>query len=249
MGSGPDIVLLHGWGLSGAVWRDTAERLASRARVTVVDLPGHGASRPIPLADNLDAVLQPILAVAPPRAVWLGWSLGGLLALQAALTAVERVTALVLVCASPRFVQGPAWPWALNAQVLEGFARALTDDYLATLQRFLALQVKGANHAATTLRRLRADCARQPPDVAALRAGLHLLRTSDLSTQWQHLRCPLLGIYGQRDTLVPATVATQLASRLPLAHTVVLPGAGHAPFLSHPQAFLACLEHWLDTHG
>lgn len=247
-GVGPDIVLLHGWGLSGAVWEDTAQWLAQRARVTVVDLPGHGPNGQMPLADNLDAALPPILAMVPPRAVWIGWSLGGLLALGAALTAIERVAALVLVCATPRFVQAPAWPWAVDAQVLEGFTRALTDDYLATLHRFLALQVKGADHAATTLRRLRAQVAAQPPTVAALGAGLHLLRNSDLSGQWQHLRCPLLGIYGQRDTLVPAAVATQMATHLPQAHTVVLPGAGHAPFLSHPQAFRACLGPWLDTH-
>lgn len=244
----PDIVLLHGWGLSGAVWEDTALWLTQRGRVTVVDLPGHGAHRQMPLADTLDAVLPPILARAPPRAVWIGWSLGGLLALAAALTAIERVAALVLVCATPRFVQAPDWPWAMNAQVLESFSRALTADYLATLHRFLALQVKGADHAATTLRRLRTQVAAQPPTVAALGAGLHLLRTSDLSNQWQHLRCPLLGIYGQRDTLVPAAVATQMATRLPQAHTVVLPGAGHAPFLSHPQAFRDCLGPWLDTH-
>ena len=82
-GKGPDLVMLHGWGMHSAIWTDWAALLAERFRVHLVDLPGHGLSD-ASTAASLDDWAEAVKRVAPEGAWWLGWSLGGLVAMQTA---------------------------------------------------------------------------------------------------------------------------------------------------------------------
>lgn len=238
-GIGPNIVLLHGWGLHSGIWEDVATALAQHNRVTRIDLPGHGRSTGIELAENLSAVAAQIAAVAPASAVWIGWSLGGLIAMQVALSAPATVRGLVVVAASPRFVRDTDWPHAVEDAVLQQFARSLDEDYAATLGRFLALQVRGSAAAGATLRVLRARVLEQDsPQAATLRTGLKLLRESDLRTRLKDIDCPSRFIFGARDLLAPAAIAEQLTRLMPTARCAVIEGAGHAPFVSHAAQFI-----------
>jgi pimeloyl-[acyl-carrier protein] methyl ester esterase len=239
-GTGLPLVLLHGWGMNAAVWEPLLPGLAERFAVTVMELPGHGASPP---ADGgLDAWADRCLDAAPSRAWWLGWSLGGQVVLQVALRAPERVEGLSLVASTPRFVQADDWPDAMPAVTFTQFADALAADPAATLQRFLALQVRGAADARETLRGLRSGLnARPPASDAGLAQGLAILETADLRDALGRLRCRTHWIFGERDTLVPARVAGAVARLLPDAAIDIVAGAAHAPFLSHPYPSLARL--------
>jgi pimeloyl-[acyl-carrier protein] methyl ester esterase len=233
-GSGPDLVLVHGWGLNGGIWDTLAPLLEHGFRVTRVDLPGHGRSA-WQGDEDLDGLARAVLERVPERAAWLGWSLGGLVAARAALAAPVRIERLVLVAATPSFVSRPNWPAAMAPELLEAFARDLRRDYLRTLQRFLALQVRGSDAADVVLRELRARLLQhgQPiPD--ALMAGLDILRTTDLRARFADIACPVLLLMGARDTLVPAAAAQPTAALLPDARVELIDGAGHAPFLARP---------------
>ena len=243
-GRGPDLVLLHGWGLHGGIWETTAARLAERFRVSVVDLPGHGRS---PLCEpvTLAAFVESVAAAVPARAAWIGWSLGGLVALWAAARDLG-LARLALVAGTPRFVAGPGWPWGIPPAVLAGFARELEKDYRATLQRFLALQPRGPDQGREELRHLRALVfARGEPAIGALRGGLELLAKSDLRDELGQVGCPTVLIQGRRDTLVPVGAAEATAAALPDGRVEVIDGAGHAPFISHPARFVSALEAFL----
>jgi pimeloyl-[acyl-carrier protein] methyl ester esterase len=166
----------------------------------------------------------------------MGWSLGGLLALEAALRARERVAALVLLTATPRFVRARDWPAAMDALTLARFHDGLLADPAGTLDRFLALQVRGSEAARDCLRTLRREIAERPaPSPVALEMGLDLLRDGDLRNRLAGISCPTLWLFGGRDTLVPGTVSEGLATLLPTARQRVIAGAAHAPFLSHPR--------------
>jgi len=246
-GSGPDLVLLHGWGMNGLVWEGLPTALTTGRRLWRIELPGHGASPFEPRHDGRAAWADACLEAAPERAVWIGWSLGGLLALEAALRAPERVRALVLLTATPRFVRAPDWPAAMDAEVLARFHDDLLADPAGTLQRFLALQVMGSEAARDTLRTLRRELAQRPAPVpAALALGLDLLQTSDLRERIGALTCPTLWLFGQRDTLVPAAASTGIARLLPQARCRVLAGAAHAPLLSHPEATGGAIARFLQ---
>lgn len=239
-GRGPGLVLLHGWGMSSAVWEGLPADLALGHRLTLVELPGHGASPMDPSWTGLRDWARACLDVAPEGAVWVAWSLGGLVALEAALNAPERISGLVQVTATPRFVQDADWPAALAAGTLDRFHDGLLSDPAGTLQRFLALQVRGGDAARETLRTLRRELAGRPePAERALASGLDLLRDCDLRGRLPGLECPSLWLFGERDTLVPAAAAEGIAGLLPAARVHVVAGAAHAPFLSHPSETVA----------
>ncbi len=82
-GTGPALVMLHGWAMHGGVFAPLIARLEQDFTLYIVDLPGHGLSADSPMALELDVVARHI-AAHTPAALWLGWSLGGLVALQAA---------------------------------------------------------------------------------------------------------------------------------------------------------------------
>jgi pimeloyl-[acyl-carrier protein] methyl ester esterase len=241
------VVILHGWGMHAAVCADLAAGLATRAMSSLIELPGHGRRAFSPALGDLWSWARDGLDAAPERAVWLGWSLGGLVALAAALHAPRRVEALILLASTPRFVLGTDWTPALTAETLEQFRTELGTDPTGTLTRFLALQVQGGDTPLETLRVLRQRLTDGPtPDPAALSLGLSLLRDEDLRGRLADIRCPALWIFGSRDTLVPAAVAERVELMMPGAHTLRIEGAAHAPHLSHPKETLQAIHDFLS---
>lgn len=248
LGTGPDLILIHGWGMHSGVWDDVLEELIDHYRVTVLDLPGHGYSRSPKAGYTLPDLAYAVLAAVPPvPAAWVGWSLGGLVAQQAALMAPERVNRLVLVNSTPCFVQRPDWPHGVAAPVLRRFAEELRQDYRAVLKRFIALEVHGSDHASAQLRQLKAMLFQHgDPSVTALEDGLAILETCDLRYRLAQITCPALLLMGQRDQLVPPTAGDEMLKRLPDARLHIVARAGHAPFFSHLPEFLAQLGAFLD---
>ncbi len=246
-GTGADLVLLHGWGMHSGVWGEFADRLAGNYRVTGIDLPGHGLSEWVPQANGLDAWAAACLEMAPERAVWVGWSLGGLLALRAASFAPERVCAMVMLAGTPRFVRKDDWPNAVPLGTLGQFDVALREDYHRTLERFLALQVRGSNDARATLRRLRGVMrGRGEPHPLGLEVGLQILRNSDLRALVLGLSQPSLWLFGERDTLVPVGAADAILALSGQVEVQAIGGAGHAPFLSHREECLTHVQKFLS---
>ncbi|AIA72906.1 pimeloyl-ACP methyl ester esterase BioH [Pectobacterium atrosepticum] len=231
-----DLVLLHGWGLNAQVWQSMVVRLAPHFRLHLVDLPGYGRSQgfgPMPLSDMANIVLTQ----APERAVWLGWSLGGLVASQIALSAPSRVEKLITVASSPCFSAQDDWP-GIKPDVLQGFQQQLSEDFQRTVERFLALQTLGTENARQDARLLKSVVLEQPmPSVDVLNGGLEILREADLRQPLADLTVPLLRLYGALDGLVPRKVAGRLDDEWPNSTSVVMPKAAHAPFISHPDAF------------
>ncbi len=242
-GEGEEILLVHGWGMNAAVWAGVVDALSSACRVTTLELPGHGRSPCLGERAGFDDWVEACLDAAPARAAWLGWSLGGQIAQRAAVLAPERVSRLVLVASTPRFVQGEGWSSAIDERTLRLFHEALVRDPLRTLERFLSLQVKGDDAERQTLRSLRQGLAQHPPaTTVALAKGLEFLLSVDLREHLGEIDRPLLWILGARDTLVPAGVAGPLSALAPRSEIQVLAGSAHAPFLSHPAESLALLR-------
>ena len=244
-GHGPPLVLLHGWAMHGGVFAPLLARLRGRHTLHLVDLPGHGLSRGcgVPLA--LEPVVAEI-AARVPRAPWLGWSLGGLVALHAAATRPEAVPALAMLCATPRFVRGEDWRYGVSAEIFRDFATGLRDDYRATLDRFVALEAFGSDHAREEIRALRDDLfARGEPRASVLADGLTLLETADLRAALPTLPVPSLWLAGRRDRLVDPRAMRDAAALAPRAELHVLEHAGHAPFLTHADEVAARLDAFL----
>jgi pimeloyl-[acyl-carrier protein] methyl ester esterase len=249
-GSGPPLVLLHGWAMHGGVFAPLVARLGRSRTVYVVDLPGHGYSvdTEVPLA--LEACTDAIAGAVPAGAPWCGWSLGGLFALHAAATRPGDVPALAMLCASPRFVRGDDWKFGVSAGIFRDFASGLRSDYRATLDRFIALEAFGSEHARDEIRGLRDDLfARGEPAAAVLADGLGLLETADLRAVLPGLQVPSLWLAGRRDRLVDPRAMRAAAERAPGATFDAVEHAGHAPFLTHADAVASRLLGFLETRA
>ncbi|BCX89320.1 pimeloyl-[acyl-carrier protein] methyl ester esterase [Methylomarinovum tepidoasis] len=229
VGCGPPLVLLPGWAMHSGVWGALVEDLAPHFQLLLVDLP------PIYRADAAPALIA-ALAEQVPAAGWLGWSLGGQLALQVARRHPERVTGLVLVASNPRFLAAPDWP-GMAAVALSDLERRVREDPVRALRRFLALVAKGGP-AARSLTQLWRQ--RPPPPLETLLAGLSWLREWDLRAALPQLSCPTLWLGSGDDALVPAA-AMRAAARLSGGRWLEVNG-GHAPFLADPAPMAAAIR-------
>ncbi|WP_407354681.1 pimeloyl-ACP methyl ester esterase BioH [Luteimonas sp. R10] len=232
-GSGPPLLLLHGWAMHGGVFAPLVERLAADFTLHLVDLPGHGRSAAATTPLALEAVASELVARVP-RALWLGWSLGGLFALHAAATRPHAVRGLALLCASPRFVRGEDWNYGMSPDLFAEFAEGLRRDWRGTLERFIALEAFGSDHARDELRALRDGLfARGEPAAQALADGLELLQATDLRAALPRLTVPSLWLAGRRDRVVDPRAMRAAAERAPRSRFEQIEHAGHAPFLTH----------------
>ena len=115
------------------------------------------------------------------------------------------------------------------------------------MQRFLALQMQGGEHARATLAALREQVfARGEPSPRTLLDALAAIRSADLRAEVPRIAQPALVVSGSRDTLTLPGAGRWLAEHLPAARFALIAGAAHAPFLSHPDAFGGALDEFLD---
>jgi pimeloyl-[acyl-carrier protein] methyl ester esterase len=248
-GNGPDLVLLHGWGLNVRVWDGLVEELRDRFRMIAVDLPGHGRS-PWSPGRNTPAeqawLLHSALAPISNRYSLLGWSLGGQIALDLAAAMPAQIDKLVLVATTPRFTAAPDWPYGMKADAIAKMATQLRDDYQQTVRDFLDLQVRGSLEGGNVIEQLRnALFVHGQAKPEALEAGLSTLATSDLRPTLPHVRTPTLVIAGQNDRITAPGASRALAEALPDARYVEMRRAAHTPFLSHRKEFAAVLARFL----
>lgn len=240
------LVLIHGWAMHGGMLSPLVEALASRYTMYVVDLPGHGYSR------DSDIPLEPLacaraIATATPPAIWMGWSLGGLVALTAALDLPDHVTSVVALCSTPRFVRTEGWPYGNDAAMVEKLAIDLEADYHGTLERFIALEAMGSADPRAEARRLREEAfSRGEPDPRVLMEGLRLLESADLRPRLSELRKRSLWMAGRRDRIVHPEAMRWCAEAAggrfeEIAH------AGHAPFIGHATAVADVLTQFTEA--
>ena len=244
-GQGPDLVLIHGWGMNTGVWQDVIPQLSQHYCVHWCDLPGYGDNATI-VAPSLTDIVNVLLAQAPAHAVWLGWSLGGIIASQVALTAPQRVTQLITVASSPCFMSRTDW-MGIQPRVLANFQTQLVTDFALTIERFLVLQALGSQTAKEDIRQLKAAVLSRPqPQLAALTLGLELLENIDLRQSLTALSQPWLRLYGRLDALVPIKTEPVLSAQYPQSQHYVFANASHAPFISHLDEFITVIKTFID---
>ncbi|WP_299489934.1 pimeloyl-ACP methyl ester esterase BioH [uncultured Shewanella sp.] len=255
IGQGPDIVMLHGWGMNSAVFMPLQQGF-SQYRVHYVDLPGFGFSPSI--NGSIDDWVDAIIDIVPDNSIWCGWSLGGLIASRAALRYPHKIKALLTIASSPYFMEQDksiigdtkkntdiSWP-GMAPQVLEQFHHALSLNLTRTINQFLSIQAMGSQHAKNDIKQLKSLISERPaPQINALTQGLNILARTDLREDINQINQPWLRIWGRLDGLVPQIIHTLMPQKKSITD-IVLPKASHAPFISHPKDFLDAVHHWLN---
>jgi pimeloyl-[acyl-carrier protein] methyl ester esterase len=245
-GDGPPLILLHGWGLNLRVWDSLLPRLVEHFKVVAIDLPGHGRSAwrngAHDLTQQASLVASTYHSFDQREATVLGWSFGGQVALTLASLREIPIRRLILTATSPKFAAAPDWPHGLSAPVLASFSRQLETDYHQTVSDFLDLQTRGSVNGAEVLAMLRkALFTHGEAQPEALTEGLQILASADLRSSLPAINQTALVIAGQYDRVTPPGAGKALAGELPHAQYLEIRRAGHAPFLSHTETFIAAL--------
>jgi 2-succinyl-6-hydroxy-2,4-cyclohexadiene-1-carboxylate synthase len=229
----PTLVLLHGFTQTRQSWRWTVAALGGRYRAIVPDLPGHGLAaerRPASFA----ACAAYVRALAPGPITLAGYSMGGRIALYAALALPALVERLILVGASPG-IADPA----------EREARRRADAALADRIEAIGIEAFAAEWGAQALfaaqdprvaAAAHADRLRNTP--AGLAAALRGLGTGTMPSLWDRLpglAMPVCLVVGERDDKFRA-IAEEMRREIPACRVEVVAGAGHAAQLERPDA-------------
>lgn len=231
------LVMVHGWGMNSLVWDDLIPLLLPCYDITIIDLPGMGRS-PLPEGEyNLAFLVEKVLALAPAKAIWFGWSLGALVVQKIASQHPERIEQGFLIAGTPKFVASADWPLAMPLNVFEKFQALLEEDWQGTLIRFLTLQCKGSESVKEDTRKLREYLFHYGlPATKALREGLNILKQVDLRHELTQLSVPLTFMFGEYDVLVPNKAQTEIQTINSNIAVFLISGASHAAHISHPLA-------------
>ncbi|MGB2739816.1 MAG: pimeloyl-ACP methyl ester esterase BioH [Cognaticolwellia sp.] len=245
-GQGIPLVFIHGWGLNSAVWQPCLAELQTDFEVITVDLPGFATNKSYDLKEYSLVELADIIktTVAKP-AIYVGWSLGGLVASQLSIRHPNQVLGLVTVASSPQFVECENWP-GIKASVLALFHQQLAQDTTKTISNFLKIQAMGSPHIRQDIKKMRdLVMQHQQPNQQVLDDSLKLLETSNLSAKLKNIQQPFLRLYGKLDGLVPKQVIPFIDELAPNSESYIFEQASHAPFISHQAEFLSVLKAWL----
>lgn len=237
------VLFLHGWAQSQQVWFQQ-HRLFADARF--LNLPGHGGAPDLPA----EAWLDHLAGLLPDRPCMLvGWSLGGMLAMQLAHRLPERVAKLVLIGTTPRFCAAEDWPQGCAQTLFDGFQAALASRSRRALNRFFRLMLQGDGLTQESYNRIAADAVDRahPPTFEALQAGLDLLKRLDLRAIVPTLSMPALLLHGEADAIIDPACARWLADHLPNASCELIPACGHAPLLTQPASVNGRLKSWQES--
>lgn len=231
-GKGWPLVLLHGWGFDHKIWLQLADLIGKKFRLYLVDLPGFGLSPLVPWGTFKESLLQQL----PEQFAIAGWSMGGLFATRLALEASERVTHLLNITSSPRFIKENDWP-GVEQSIFDGFFKNLTADPQGTITQFVGLQLKNQNYEySQTLM----------PAPTSLQAGLNVLANWDLREPLRFFTKPTCFMFGHLDAITPRTTMAIMQKIYPNFDYVMFARAAHMPFMSHQDEFIKILEHLIQ---
>lgn len=176
----------------------------------------------------------------------MGWSWGGLIALHLAAHHPEKVKSLCLTASFARLLADDDYPEGLRHVALNKMLPLFEHDYATQMRQFLQLQCLYLPQAPadfdTSL-----DAIIQHPRPFALAAALEAACSDDARALLPHIHCPVLLIYGGKDTLTPPAMGQYLHRRLPNSQLHIIDHAVHAPFFSHPQTFAQLYQGHLKT--
>lgn len=267
LGKGQPLVFIHGWGLNSGVWQAVKEKLVQHYQVITIDLPGFGLNVEQQLSPySLTQISELIIEAIDQPAIFIGWSLGGLVATDIALRYPDQVQGLVTIASSPYFIEEvdnttsenaylPAtvqatikW-YGIKSNVLSMFNQQLGKDIKKTLDGFLKIQALGSPSIRSELKQLR-DIIMQysMPSKTTLADSLQLLSSEDLRSELHKIEIPFLRLYGRLDSLVPKAAIAQINQLTPSSDYYIFEKASHAPFISHVDEFVEQLTRWLNTH-
>ena len=247
-GEGPPLVLGHSLLCSGQMWAAQLPALRDRYRVINVDYRGHGQSGPakrgLTFYDLLDDQIAILNALRIRRATWVGLSIGGMVALRAALEHPDRVAGLVVMDARSR---AESRLRRLKYRAMLYGARLFGIERLAPMVPPIMFGASTIRERPALVVEWRQQFETLEPDYFA--GCLDALSTSEsITARLAEIQVPTLVMVGEEDTAQPPARSTEIADGIEGARLFVVPRAGHLSCVENPQAVTGAMLDFLSTY-
>lgn len=240
----PLVILIHSLGCDKRVWDGIVPALRQRATVVAYDLRGHGLSgvtATVTLKTHAADVLAVMDNLGAQRAVLVGLSIGGQIAMQTALTDPDRIAGLVLMDTAARIGSAERYD-ARAAAVTEGGIAAISDQQI---DRWFPAWYRDTSPEKVAA--MRAMLERQPVD--GYLASVRAIAATDLGDRPSAITCPTLLLCGSEDVSTTPAQMQSLAALIEGADLSVIDGVGHLPPIEAPDATADQLLRFLDRIG
>ena len=259
IGDGPiDLVFVMGWvSHLEYFWNEPSfarflTRLSSMARLIIFDKRGTGLSDPVPVSGlpSLDARLDDVRAVMEAagsrRAVLMGVSEGGPLCSLFAATYPEKTDALVMIGSYARRMRDRDYPWGTTPEERDRFCQTILDDWGGPV----GLEERAPSAMGdAAFRAWWSTYLRQGASPGAAVALTRMNAQIDVRDVLPSIRVPTLVLHRTGDRCLKVEEGRYLASQIPGARFVELPGIDHLPFVGDQDAMLAAIEEFLGERG
>lgn len=242
----PSILLVHGWGVSGALFEAQLDALSADFRVVAPDLPGHGASAPFPPGAEFgwlaDRVADLISELRLRDLCLVGWSLGAMVAWDLLRrhpgAPVDRLVTIDMV---PRLLNDESWLYGLRAGsdhcVFDRNIQWILDDWPGYTELFISrIFARGgeARQSGLLARARSVAASSHPPSMARIWAQMV---EQDFRDDLADIRLPTVVATGALSQLYGKPASDWIVRHMPRARSLVFEASGHAPHLEEPEAF------------
>lgn len=232
------LVIVNGWAMPASVWGGTRDWLSSCFEVTWVDINQSRTS---------DEWVEYLSENCPKSATWLGWSLGGELALEVAQRNVLPMSRLILLATTPCFMAHPDWNCGQPQSAVDKLRLLVQKSSSGLIKRFALLQTIGSIGEQADTKNMLSLIDQHDPvfDKDTLLSGLTLLEQLDSRSWLQKARVPIDFILGEADSVV-LVKQDDLIALNHLINVHIISGMGHFPFLSSAPSLKHCLQKLFD---
>lgn len=235
----PNIVLLHAWGCDHRHMQPIVDILAGRYHLLSFDLPGRGKSDWSDDISSIHDFADKLLPELPERAIYIGWSFGGLIVQSLASRYPEKVMQVIGIGTTPKFVEAPNWVGIPQPGFIKPFKEALDQmSYTAFMEKFIDSEFQGISPLPVAHQQLY-DILHDSPEVNLdiLYRGINIVDAADLREDLKQLQCQTDFIWGGNDDCVPEAAYSKILKLNPLVKKHIIPGAHHMMFWTHPKEF------------
>lgn len=219
---GRRLVVVGGWGVPVEMLAELYEFWPGLVELVSLD------DTLVSCCDSVSAVADQLLSRYTEPSVWMGWSLGAQVVMEAACRDTGAVSAVITLAGFPKFLADERWPHGMSADQFEAFRSGLDKESERYWLRFLLLMISGAAERRVERQRLKGWLDKGPkvsPDNLA--KSLEWLRHADQRSLWSHIEFPALHVFGECDQVVPSWAD---GLETPSSTTEVgIPGMAHWP--------------------
>jgi len=247
------MLFAHGFGCDQTMWRFVAPALADEYRIVQFDYVGSGGSALSAYDpdryDTLDGYAQDVLEVCEALdlhdVVFVGHSVSTVTGMLAAIEAPGRFDRLVLIGASPCYLNDPPdYHGGFDREDLEGLLAMMEKNYIGWSDYFSSLLMQQAEAKEVEAELDRSFCSTDPH---IMRQFAEATFFSDYRGAVPEVPVPALLVQCRNDIIAPMAVTRYMSDHLPNATVEVLDAAGHCPHLSHPEATISAMREYLSV--